>query len=72
MLVKHLSTALVCVFLYKFSQFCFTGNKADCGSERVVRKEDGERLAREYNVAFMETSAKTGLNVELTFMAVAR
>ncbi|XP_069703892.1 ras-related protein Rab-37 isoform X2 [Periplaneta americana] len=48
------------------------GNKADCGSERLVRKEDGERLAREYNVAFMETSAKTGLNVELTFMAVAR
>jgi GTPase SAR1 family protein len=48
------------------------GNKADCGSERVVRKEDGERLAREYNVAFMETSAKTGLNVELAFMAVAR
>ncbi|KAJ9600927.1 hypothetical protein L9F63_000874, partial [Diploptera punctata] len=48
------------------------GNKADCGSERVVRKEDGERLAREYNVAFMETSAKTGMNVELTFMAVAR
>jgi hypothetical protein len=56
----------------KFSPFYFTGNKADCGSERVVRKEDGERLAREYNVAFMETSAKTGLNVELTFMAVAR
>jgi hypothetical protein len=62
----------MCVFLYKFRQFCFTGNKADCGSERMVRKEDGERLAREYNVAFMETSAKTGLNVELTFMAVAR
>jgi hypothetical protein len=37
-----------------------------------VRKDDGERLAREYNVAFMETSAKTGLNVELAFMAVAR
>ena len=47
------------------------GNKADC-SERVVRREDGERLAREYNVAFMETSAKTGLNVEVAFMAVAR
>jgi len=54
------------------TQCYFTGNKADCGSERVVRKEDGERLAREYNVAFMETSAKTGLNVELAFMAVAR
>ncbi|XP_068082477.1 ras-related protein Rab-37 isoform X2 [Anabrus simplex] len=48
------------------------GNKSDCNSERLVRKEDGERLAREYNVAFMETSAKTGLNVELAFMAVAR
>lgn len=47
------------------------GNKADC-NERVVRREDGERLAREYDVAFMETSAKTGLNVEVAFMAVAR
>ncbi|XKL59399.1 hypothetical protein PGB90_000415 [Kerria lacca] len=49
------------------------GNKTDCkNSERVVRKEDGENLAREYNVAFMETSAKTGLNVDLAFTAIAR
>nr|CAI5816949.1 unnamed protein product [Callosobruchus analis] len=48
------------------------GNKADCGSDRAVRREEGERLAREYNVAFMETSAKSGQNVELAFMAVAR
>ncbi|KAJ8930763.1 hypothetical protein NQ314_016397 [Rhamnusium bicolor] len=48
------------------------GNKADCGSERAVRREEGERLAREYNVAFMETSAKSGQNVELAFVAVAR
>ncbi|XP_042875830.1 ras-related protein Rab-37-like [Penaeus japonicus] len=48
------------------------GNKCDVNGERVVRREDGERLAREYNVAFMETSAKTGLNVDLAFMAVAR
>ncbi|XP_041364030.1 ras-related protein Rab-37-like isoform X2 [Gigantopelta aegis] len=47
------------------------GNKADLG-DRVIRAEDGERLAKEYNVAFMETSAKTGLNVELAFMAVAK
>lgn len=50
----------------------FIGNKADCGNERQVRREDGDRLAREYNVAFMETSAKSGLNVELAFLAVAR
>ncbi|XP_046680102.1 ras-related protein Rab-37 isoform X2 [Homalodisca vitripennis] len=49
------------------------GNKADChSSERMIRREDGERLAKEYNVTFMETSAKTGLNVELAFMAIAR
>ncbi|KAF7282125.1 hypothetical protein GWI33_003136 [Rhynchophorus ferrugineus] len=48
------------------------GNKADCGSERAVRREEGERLAREYNVTFMETSAKSGQNVELAFHAIAR
>ena len=29
-------------------------------------------LLQDHNVAFMETSAKTGLNVDLAFMAVAR
>ncbi|XP_044754845.1 ras-related protein Rab-37-like isoform X2 [Coccinella septempunctata] len=48
------------------------GNKADCGTQRAVRREDGERLAREYNVSFMETSAKSGQNVDLAFLAVAR
>lgn len=48
------------------------GNKGDCGSDRAVRREDGERLAREYNVAFMETSAKSGQNVDLAFLAIAR
>ncbi|XP_066595710.1 ras-related protein Rab-37-like isoform X1 [Prorops nasuta] len=48
------------------------GNKCDCGSERMVKKEDGARLASEYGVPFIETSAKTGLNVELAFHAVAR
>lgn len=37
-----------------------------------MKREDGERLAQEYKVPFMETSAKTGLNVELAFLAVAR
>lgn len=49
------------------------GNKADCNpTDRMVKKEDGERLANEYSVTFMETSAKSGFNVDIAFMAVAR
>uniref|UniRef100_A0A3B3VX54 small monomeric GTPase n=1 Tax=Poecilia latipinna TaxID=48699 RepID=A0A3B3VX54_9TELE len=48
------------------------GNKADMSSERAIRRDEGERLAREYSVPFMETSAKTGVNVELAFTAVAK
>lgn len=49
------------------------GNKADCNlNDRMVKREDGEQLAKEYSVTFMETSAKSGLNVEIAFMAVAR
>lgn len=54
-----------------FCKLSDIGNKADC-PDREVKREDGERLAREYNVSFMETSAKTGLNVDLAFLAVAR
>ncbi|XP_077102217.1 ras-related protein Rab-26 [Siphateles boraxobius] len=48
------------------------GNKADATHERVVKREEGEKLAKEYGVPFMETSAKSGLNVELSFTAVAK
>ncbi|XP_036680686.1 ras-related protein Rab-26 isoform X6 [Balaenoptera musculus] len=48
------------------------GNKVDSAQERVVKREDGEKLAKEYGLPFMETSAKTGLNVDLAFMAIAK
>uniref|UniRef100_A0AAY5LDI4 small monomeric GTPase n=1 Tax=Esox lucius TaxID=8010 RepID=A0AAY5LDI4_ESOLU len=48
------------------------GNKSDMVAERVIKREEGEKLAKEYGVPFMETSAKTGVNVELAFLAVAK
>ncbi|KAG5853559.1 ras-related protein Rab-26 [Anguilla anguilla] len=48
------------------------GNKADSTHQRVVRREEGEKLAKEFGVPFMETSAKSGLNVDLAFTAAAK
>ncbi len=47
------------------------GNKID-KSQRVVSREAGESLARTYQISFLETSAKTGQNVELAFMITAQ
>lgn len=48
------------------------GNKSDMAGERAVRKEDGESVAREFGVGFLETSAKTAMNVDLAFKTIAR
>jgi small GTP-binding protein len=48
------------------------GNKADMSDERTVHKEEGVQVARDYGVSFLETSAKTGQNVENAFMSIAR
>ena len=38
-------------------------NKIDNEQERKITKEQGEKLAGDYNVPFFETSAKTGVGV---------
>lgn len=48
------------------------GNKADLGHRRAVSREEGEAFAREHGLVFLETSAKTALNVEEAFMNTAR
>ncbi|KAL2101320.1 hypothetical protein ACEWY4_003081 [Coilia grayii] len=48
------------------------GNKADSTQERVVKREEGEKLAKEFGVPFMESSARSGLNVDLAFTAIAK
>jgi small GTP-binding protein len=49
-------------------EIMLVGNKIDRTSERQVQSDDGQALSQKYGVNFMETSAKTGDNVESTFM----
>ena len=58
-------------FAHESVTIMLIGNKID-KSQRVVSREAGERLARDFDVSFLETSAKTGQNVELAFMATAQ
>lgn len=61
--IKEMTTNQVLIMLI--------GNKID-KSHRVVSRHAGERLARDYQINFLETSAKTGQNVELAFMTTAQ
>ena len=46
------------------------GNKCDI-DQRAVSLEEGEGLAKEYNIQFFETSAKQDINVERAFLHIA-
>lgn len=48
-------------------EIMLVGNKIDMTNNRQVQKEEGMELSKKYNTSFMETSAKTGENVEDTF-----
>lgn len=48
------------------------GNKCDVNDKRQVSKERGEKLALDYGIRFMETSAKANINVENAFFTLAR
>ena len=43
------------------------GNKNDLEESRQVKKEEGEMKAKEYGIAFLETSALNGNNIEIAF-----
>jgi GTPase KRas protein len=52
--------------------FVLVGNKCDLESEREVPKEKGEELAKEIGCQFMESSAKTKVNVTEGFHELVR
>ncbi|XP_042287818.1 ras-related protein Rab-6A isoform X1 [Thunnus albacares] len=47
------------------------GNKTDLADKRQITTEEGEQRAKDMNVLFIETSAKTGYNVKQLFRRVA-
>ncbi|ESL05727.1 Rab family, other [Trypanosoma rangeli SC58] len=47
------------------------GNKSDAQDRRVVSTEEGQKKAGEYNLVFMEVSAKQGTNVKALFRKMA-
>lgn len=48
------------------------GNKCDLEDERVVSKDQGQTLARQFNCTFMEASAKHKVNVPDIFYDLVR
>ena len=47
------------------------GNKCDWEDKRVVSTEQGQQLANELGIPFMEVSAKSNINVEKAFYSLA-
>lgn len=64
MLFKASFNHALSVFLSVQVPMILVGNKCDLEDERVVGKEQGQNLARQWcNCAFLESSAKSKINV---------
>jgi Ras-related protein Rab-1A len=48
------------------------GNKCDLDSKRKVTYEQGKELARQYNIQFLETSAKDTVNIDELFQSTTK
>ena len=60
------------VRMRELSPMVVVGNQCDLEEERQVSQSEGMELAKQWNVPFIETSAKLGTNVEESFFQLVR
>ena len=53
-------------------EICLVGNKSDLDGYRRVKFEEAKIYSEQNDLLFMETSAKTGSNIEELFIAIAK
>jgi len=64
---EHADPGLTCILVGNKVDLCEDG-----GRERQVTAEEGEAFAKEHDLLFVESSAKSGQNVELAFFTASR
>lgn len=47
------------------------GNKCDMAERRVVSRERGEKIASDHGIRFLETSAKSNIQIDKAFYDLA-
>ncbi|KAL1239984.1 Ras-related protein [Trichinella pseudospiralis] len=58
--------SLECAFI------CLVGSKLDLQGKRVVKFEEAIKMAQDFNLSYIETSSKTGENVNALFYITAK